>query len=73
MSLKPQTPKPSEVSPSEQSEGAGALGVVVTEEMVGRAMAQLGRYDLASEYVDRDMMREILRAALECHGASPLI
>jgi hypothetical protein len=33
-------------------------------EALEAAMAQLRLYEVASEYIDRDMMREILRAAL---------
>jgi hypothetical protein len=36
----------------------------ISAEMIEAAMKQLGTYEVASEYVDREMMREILRAAL---------
>ena len=43
--------------------GEDGKRTVVTDEMLDAAMKQLWTYDDASDYIDRDMMREILEAA----------
>jgi hypothetical protein len=51
-------------TPDAKAEGGGAPEIEITSEMVDAAMRRLWQYPVASEYVDRDMMTEILRAAL---------
>lgn len=62
MSLTPQTTNPSNESPSEQPEGAGALGVVVTDEMIEAGVRALSRWDRGDrlEYIVSDVFETML-------------
>jgi hypothetical protein len=55
----------SPVAGAKPEAGAPEHEIEVTPEMVERAMRKLWTYSDVSEYIDRDMMQEILRAALK--------
>ncbi len=71
--MTPQTTTASNESPSEPSEGAGALGVVVTEEMIEAGVSALSLWDRGDrlEYIVADVFEAMLAVAFSSAVLKP--